>query len=72
MISGKYTGCGYASEAVRAVLKYAGEELEAPRVVVRINKENKASLAFAQKEGFHPMDIKSEAKDGFCVFVYDL
>lgn len=72
MISCKYTGCGYASEAVQAVLKYAGEELEAPRVVVRIHKENKASLVFAQKEGFHPMDIKSEANDGFCVFVYDL
>ena len=54
------------------MLKYAGEELEAPRVVVRIHKENKASLAFAQKEGFHPMDIKSEANDDFCVFVYDL
>ena len=72
MISGKYTGCGYASEAVRAVLEYAGEELEAPRVVVRIHKENKASLAFAQKEGFRPMDVKSEANDDFCVFVYDL
>ena len=72
MISGRYTGCGYASEAVQAVLKYAGEELEALRVVVRIHKENKASLAFAQNEGFHPMDIKSEANDGFCVFVYDL
>ena len=72
MISGRYTGCVYASEAVKAGLKYAGEELEAPRVVVRINKENKASLAFAQKEGFHPMDIKSEANDDFCVFVYDL
>ena len=72
MISGKYTGCGYASEAVRAVLEYAREELEAPRVVVRIHKENKASLAFAQKEGFRPMDVKSEVEDDFYVFVYDL
>ena len=36
MISGAYQGMGYGGEAVRAILEYAGEELEAPRVVLRI------------------------------------
>lgn len=72
MISGRYTGCGYASEAVRAVLEYAREELKASRVVVRIHKDNRASLAFAKREGFYPMDINPEANDEFYVFVYDL
>lgn len=60
MISGKYNGMGYAAEAVSAILEYAKEELEAPRVILRIHEDNQPSLRFAAKMGFQPMAQKLE------------
>ena len=37
MISGKYQRMGYAKEAVKGILEYAAEELEAPRVLSLIH-----------------------------------
>lgn len=52
MISGKYEGMGYAKEAVEAILEYADEELEAPRVILRIDDANLPSWHFAEKWDF--------------------
>ena len=70
MISGKYGRKGYAAEAVKAILEYADEELEAPRVVVQIHKKNKGSLDFAKKMGFKQMQEKE--RDDRQLFFYDL
>ena len=72
MISGKLEGQGYASEAVKAILEYAKEDLEAPRVVLRIHENNERSLKFAEKMGFREMGVQLEKQPEIKLFVYDL
>lgn len=52
MISGEYTGQGYGREAVEGILGYAREELEASRIILRIDKKNEDSIRFSEKLGF--------------------
>ena len=47
-----YWGHGYATEAARACLRYAFEELNAPQVVASINPKNVASQRVLEKLGF--------------------
>lgn len=68
MISGKYEGKGYASEAARAILDYAFETLEAPRVVVQIHKANERSVRFAKHLGFKKLEDASDIQ----LFMYEL
>lgn len=56
MISEKHSGVGYGSEAVRGILKYARDELRAPKVVLRTDRANSHSIQFAEKLGFQRMD----------------
>ena len=70
MISGKYARQGYAKETVKAILEYAEEELEAPRVVLQIHKENQASLNFAKKMGFKHIEEKD--LEDRRLFIYEL
>ena len=72
MVSKPYEGQGYASEAVRAILEYAREELEAPRVVVKIHKENERSIRFAQHLGFEIFRKNLTEQPEMRLFVYDL
>lgn len=72
MISGAYEGQGYAGEAVKAILKYAQEELEAPRIILRIHEDNKRSIDFAARMGFVKMHQKLENTPEIQLFVYDL
>ena len=72
MISGAYQGMGYGGEAVRAILEYAGEELEAPRVVLRIDSGNTASLRFAERLGFHKSDRILENERSTFLYIYEL
>ena len=72
MVSKPYEGQGYASEAVRAILEYAREDLEAPRVVVKIHKENERSIQFAQHLGFQVFRKKLTDQPEMRLFVYDL
>ncbi len=72
MISGKYQGMGYGEEAVTAILHYADEELEAPRVILRIDVKNRISRQFAEKIGFGLSDKKLEKEPNVCLYVYDL
>ena len=51
LIAEEQRGRGYAKEAVRAVLVYAFRELDIPRVVAVIGKENTASLHVAESWG---------------------
>ncbi len=61
---------GYGGEAVRAILEYAGEELEAPRVVLRIDSGNTASLRFAERLGFHKSDrILENERSTFFIYL---
>lgn len=48
----KYRRNGYAKEACEAVLRYGIEELGADRFLVRIEKENMASMRLAEVLGF--------------------
>lgn len=72
MISGKYQGKGYAKEAVRAILSYADEELEAPRVLLRIDDANLTSWRFAEKMGFRLLPQRLERNPDVRLYVYDL
>lgn len=72
MISGKYQKMGYAKEAVAAILDYAREELEAPRVILRIDDKNLPSRHFAEKMGFHMLPERLEGEPGVGLYVYDL
>lgn len=72
MISGKYQRMGYAGEAVQGILDYAKEELEAPRVILRIDRENAPSRRFAEKTGFHLSPQKLEKEPGVLLYIYDL
>ena len=72
MVSRKCEGQGYAAEAVKAILEYADEELEAPRVVIKVHEENKRSIRFAEKIGFKPMDKKLINEPQIRLFVYEL
>lgn len=72
MISKRYEGQGYAAEAVEAILQYADEELEAPRVVIRIHKANERSIRFAERLGFQIVAKKLKNEPDIRLFVYDL
>ena len=72
MISGLYQNQGYGREAVEGVLLYAHEELEAPRVILRIDKGNSRSIDFARTIGFKKMSSKAFKPTGYQVYIYDL
>ena len=72
MISGKYQRMGYAGEAVRGILDYAGDELEASRVILRIDRENAPSRCFAEKIGFHLSPQRLEKEPNVLLYIYDL
>ncbi len=44
-------GCGYATEAARAVLAFAAEHLRLPRVVALVDPRNAASIAVTHRAG---------------------
>jgi RimJ/RimL family protein N-acetyltransferase len=46
-------GCGYATEAARAAINYAFDELGWERIIARSRPGNLASLRVMQKLGFH-------------------
>ncbi|MDX6711117.1 MAG: hypothetical protein QOH96_2133 [Blastocatellia bacterium] len=46
-----YWGKGYATEGARVALKYAFEELDRPHVISLIHRENRGSIAVAEKLG---------------------
>ncbi|HEV2914647.1 MAG TPA: GNAT family N-acetyltransferase [Pyrinomonadaceae bacterium] len=54
-----YWGRGYATEAVRACLRYASEKLGAPEIVASIDSENLASRRVLEKIGFIPQGNSS-------------
>ncbi|MEP6968502.1 MAG: GNAT family N-acetyltransferase [Pseudomonadota bacterium] len=49
-------GRGYASEAMRAILAWADDTLEAKRTVCMIEPENGASIRLSQKLGYREFD----------------
>ena len=51
-IGGPWQRCGYATETIRAILRFAFRELSFERVFVRILPENRESFSLAQKLGF--------------------
>lgn len=51
----QYRRRGYAKEACRAILSIASEEFEWRELSLRIEKENRASLALAKELGFVPV-----------------
>ncbi|MBV9271122.1 MAG: GNAT family N-acetyltransferase, partial [Candidatus Eremiobacteraeota bacterium] len=51
MLAREHWGHGYASEAARACMQYAFEELDADRVVSFIAVENAPSIAVAERNG---------------------
>lgn len=54
LLDRKYWSQGYALEACKAVLHYAQEELDIPRIVAVIDLENKRSLQTAANLGMKP------------------
>ena len=72
MISRPYEGQGYAAEAVRAIINYAEEELEAPRVVIKVHEENCRSIQFAEHIGFKKFNKILKDEPEMRLFVYDL
>ena len=68
----RYQRMGYAKEAVKAILGYASEELEAPRVILRIHTENRPSRHFAEQMGFHLSTQRLDKEPDIRLYVYDL
>lgn len=61
LLDGKYTGMGYASEAMHAIIEFAWEELELTELYCFIRRENFNSIKFARKLGFvYDGDAESE------------
>ena len=54
-------GNGYATEAIRAILRLAFQELGFERIFVRILPTNRKSLALANKLGFQPEGVLRRA-----------
>jgi ribosomal-protein-alanine N-acetyltransferase len=59
----KFTGCGYMTEAVRLVLRFAFRDLKLHRVEANVQPENLASIAVLRRcgftrEGFSPKYLK--------------
>ena len=61
----RYWGNGYATEAVRRVISFAGEELHLKQIVGRYAKENPASGKVMNKLGFqYEKEIPYPCNDG--------
>jgi RimJ/RimL family protein N-acetyltransferase len=61
MIGHAYRGKGYGLETVRAVVNYAGEELEAEKLYASIHKDNLPSIRLIKRAGF------VRAEDASCI-----
>lgn len=59
-----YRSRGYALEACRAILVYAEEELALEQVLLRTERDNKASVCLAEKLGFSLIENREEAGEG--------
>ena len=64
--------CGYAFEAAKAVLEWAGSELPGQTVYARINVRNEASAALARKLGMKRLKgaDHTHAADGMRLTIY--
>lgn len=59
MLAKEYQKCGYALEAMKAILEYAREELDIHQVIAYIQIENIDSLRLAEKLGLTIKDIQT-------------
>ena len=59
-ISAKYQGCGYATEAVDAMVSWALRQSEVRRVDAETEPDNKASQRVLEKCGFIPAGTTGE------------
>jgi len=57
---------------VGGILDYARDELEASRVILRIDRENAPSRCFAEKIGFHLSPQRLEKEPNVLLYIYDL
>ena len=71
-IRDRYQRMGYAKEAVKGILEYEAEELEAQRVILRIHTENQPSRHVAEQMGFHLSTQRLEKEPDVRLYVYDL
>lgn len=69
MISGRHQGHGYAKEVVSALAAYAGEELEAERVIVQIHPDHQASIRLATGLGFENVNRNEKDMSKLTLFV---
>lgn len=60
----EYRGRGYATEAVRALMKWAAEEHRIRRFVASVSPENAPSLAIVRKLGFVEVGQHWDDEDG--------
>lgn len=72
MISGRYAGRGFGTEAVKSLIKYAENDLEAGRVILQIHPDNQDSIRLAEKLGFENMKRNPEDLSELALFVKKL
>jgi RimJ/RimL family protein N-acetyltransferase len=48
----RFTGQGYATEAVRAIARFARQTLKARRIEIRVDTRNQRSWRLAERQGF--------------------
>lgn len=60
LLDKKYWGQGLATEAAQAILHYGFEQLQLPRLICLIDRENQASIRVAMKIG---MTFEKEGED---------
>lgn len=59
-----FTGCGYATEAVEALVRFARKHLRVRRLEIRTDGRNVRSAAVALRAGFEPEAVlRNDARD---------
>lgn len=64
-----YQQRGYAKEAIRAIFRYAKKQLDCDRIVAKIHKENKASIATAIACGMQFEKVLPSPDDNCLLYV---
>ena len=71
IISRKSWGRGYGTEALSAVVKYARQSLNLPRIIATVDPDNERSKAMLVSSGYRYVGLDSDAEGEFYVYTHE-